>query len=112
MGKGSAQLGTGHAVEGIDLDKTSFGGVGIEGPNRRGLPCNRSARVAPGIEKGQISAAVTSLDVRDTFEISTVAVVEELTQVASVGIDRVRGETPLVDESPQIRPDGGFGPCR
>jgi len=90
MGEGSVQLGTGYAVEGIDLNEATFGSIGIEGPNRRGLPRDRSAGVTPGIEKRQISAAVTSFDIRDSVEISTVAIVEELMQVASVGIDRVR----------------------
>jgi hypothetical protein len=55
---------------------------------------------------------VTSFDVRNGVEMGTVAVVEELMQIAAISIHCVRGETPLVDESPQIGADRGLGPGR
>jgi hypothetical protein len=105
MGERPGNLGAGNAVEGVGFNQVTFGGVGIEGPDRRGLPCYRTAGVAPGVEKRQIPAAVTSFDARDGVKTAAVAIVEELMQIASIGIHCVWGETPLIDESPQIGPD-------
>jgi hypothetical protein len=79
------QFGAGDSIKWIDLDKTTFDSVGVKRPHRRGFSGDGTAGVTPRVEKGEISATVTSLDINERVDLTTIAIVEELVQVSPIG---------------------------
>ena len=111
-GRGRSSRGRATPSNGLTRRRPRLPSIVVEGAHRRSLTCGRASGIAPGVEKSQITAGVEPLNAVYPMHSVSIAIVEELGQVAAVGVDRVGREVSLLAKACQVIVDGGRGPCR